>query len=448
MSNDAQSVPRRSPHRAWLMLVVCCLMYGSALGVIGNTAGLYLSPVSEDMGWELSSLNLYLTIVSITMTVMFPVAGWILPRKGIRFVVAGALTLDALTYGLSSLFTELWHWYTAGVMLGIAYAFLLYIPMPLILNNWFARRNGLAIGIASAFASLVAAGANPIAGSLIESVGWRQTRIIYAVVAWLLAVPAILLFMRLSPADLGMRPYGAGQVAAGGSSSSAAAPLGISIRVASAVRSFPFWAAIVMAGLFALAASMLQQVPSVAASLGFATTVGGWGVSFIMFGGIIGKLALGWIHDRFRIRITTYLAAILGVSGAAIALLGGANIVTFLLGCALFGGAYASLTIVPPLAVRALFGTTNYSKIYSFVTVSLGAFSALAPFLYSRIHDVTGSFNGAWMVCMAAYILAALLLAAAVPTARRLAADPNAVEGEPPPAAPTAASAPSNGRSQ
>ncbi|HEY0216466.1 MAG TPA: MFS transporter, partial [Cellulomonas sp.] len=425
---------------AWLILVACCALFGASVGVIGNSAGIYLVPVSEDMGWSLADLNSYLTFVALFMTVSLPVAGWVLPRTGIRFILAGAVTLAAVVYGASSLFTSLAHWYAGGALLGIAFSFLFYLPVPLLVNNWFRNRNGLAIGVAAAFASVVAAVANPVGSRLIEQIGWRETRVVMAVVAWVMAVPLVLLVVRLTPGELGLRPYGAeevdaaetsGTVAAGvaaGSAPAAAAggaaalapvvPAAPGPALGRVLRSAPFLAVLLLSGLLAMSASMLQQVPSVAAGAGLSPTTGATGVSAIMVGGILGKLCLGWVFDHLGILPTTLIAAGLGATGALVVLAGGAATAVFLLGCFVFGGAYAGLTVIPPLAVRQLFGTAGYSRIYSCVTVALGLFAAVAPVLFARIHDVTGSFDGAWWVCVGSYAAVGLLMAVAVRTAR------------------------------
>lgn len=419
MSSTHRSRPATArPHRAWLILVACCALFGASVGVIGNSAGIYLVPVSEDMGWSLGDLNSYLTFVALFMTASLPVAGWLLPRTGIRFILAAAVTLAAVVYGASSLFTELAHWYVGGALLGIAFSFLFYLPVPLLVNNWFKKRNGLAVGIAAAFASVVAAVANPVGSRLIEAVGWRETRVIMAVVAWLMAVPLVLAVVRLTPGELGLRPYGADEVTADAPASSPAAPTAPAPALGRVLRSAPFLAVLLLSGLLAMTASMLQQVPSVADSQGLSATTGATGVSAIMVGGILGKLALGWVFDRLGILPTTLIAVSLGAAGSVVVIAAGATTTVFLLGCFLFGGAYAGLTVIPPLAVREIFGTARYSRIYSFVTVALGLFAAIAPVLYARIHDATGTFDGAWWVCVGSYAAVGLLMAVAVRTAR------------------------------
>lgn len=430
MPMSTAATPRPRIHRAWWVLVACCLMFGSIVGLIGNSAGLYLRPVADELGTNLASLNGYLTVVSLVMTVTLPIAGWVLPRVPIQWVCAAALTLACGTYSLSSTFTTLGHWYVAGVLLGIGYGFLMYIPIPLIINNWFRRRNGLAIGIGAAFASTVAAVANPIAGAAIDSVGWRQTRLVVGIVAWLMATPAVIALIRFKPESLGLRPYGADEADAQAAADGAPAA-GRSLAVRDAVRTVPFWCTVVLAGLLAFAASMLQQAPSHATTVGLSAATGAGGVSAIMIGGILGKLGLGQLHDRRGVVGTALVAVGFGAVGAAIVIASGSAAGGFLVGCAVFGVAYAALTVVPPLVVRHFFGTADYSRVYSLVTIALGLFSALAPVTYARVYDVTGSFSGAWGLAIGAYAVVAVLILVAQRASRRTAPVRDAAEPTP-----------------
>jgi MFS family permease len=422
--SDPAVVPSPQPagrvHRAWWVLVALCLMFGGIVGVIGNSAGIYLKPVSEDLGVSLAALNGYLTVVALVMTATLPLAGWLLPRVKVQYLLAAALTLGTGTYAASALFTSLTHWYVAAVGLGISFGFLLYVPVPLLVNNWFQRRNGLAIGLTAAFASVVAAVVNPLGGALIASIGWRETRAIMGLVGFLMSVPAVLLLVRYSPERMGLRPYGADEVEAGTAADGGApASPAWGFSLGEALRSARFWLIALAAGLFALGASMLQQTPSHASTVGIASATGATGVSAIMIGGIVCKLGLGWLHDRIGVLRTVLVSTSLGVVGAVVVVTSGSAPTGFLVGCFLFGGAYAGLTVMPPLVVRRFLGTADYSRIYSWVTFSLGAFSALAPVVYASIADRTGSFTGAWLLAAGAYVLIAVLVLVVNAMARR-----------------------------
>lgn len=391
---------RRRParHRAWSVLLGCCLIYAAAVGVIGNTAGVYLVPVTEDMGWPLSALNRYLSLAAASMTLSLPLAERVLRGPRMHLVLAAVLTVACGTYAVSATFTSLPQWYVAGVVLGVCFAHLFYLPVPLLVRAWFTRRTGLALGVALACGSVVAAVANPVASALVEAWGWQGTRAVMGAAAWVLAVPAVLLLVRRRPADLGLEPYGGpAPVEDPQQAGAEAGPVAPRGRV-------PVLVLVgLMSGLLVVGASMLQQIPSAAAASGIGLQAGAWGVSAVMVGGVLGKLGLGVLRDRWGATASAAACGLLGALGPALVLLGGRDLRVFLAGCLLLGLGYAGLTVVPPLAVAAVVPVERFARAYGRVTVVLAAGSVVAPVLYGSLIGADGGAPWAWVVCLACF---------------------------------------------
>ena len=76
-------------------------------------------------------------------------------KLDVRAVISAA----AVVFGVSNMamgtFTELWQWYAAGMIQGIASSFLCMIAAPILLNNWFHKKAGMAVGISAAFSGLM-----------------------------------------------------------------------------------------------------------------------------------------------------------------------------------------------------------------------------------------------------------------------------------------------------
>ncbi|MBU5421212.1 MFS transporter [Cellulomonas hominis] len=396
--NPGRTRRRPARHRAWSVLVGCCLLYAAAVGVIGNTAGVYLVPVTEDPGWPLSALNRYLSLAAAAMTLSLPLAERVLRGPRMHLVLAAVLTVACGTYAVSATFTSLTQWYVAGVVLGVCFAHLFYLPVPLLVRAWFTRRTGFALGAALACGSVVAAVANPVASALVEAWGWQQTRAIMGAVAWVLAVPAVLLLVRRSPADLGLEPYG------GPAPAEAPPPADAQPGPVAARRRVPSIAVVgLMSGLLVVGSSMLQQIPSAAAASGSGLQAGAWGVSAVMVGGVLGKLGLGALRDRWGAAAATGACGLLGALGPALVLIGGSDLRVFLAGCLLLGLGYAGLTVVPPLAVAVVVPAERFSRSYGRVTVVLAAGSVVAPVLYGTLIGTDAGAPWAWVVCLACF---------------------------------------------
>ena len=404
MNNKIQNPKKRKIHYAWWIFACCCAVNACVMGIVANTAGIYLKPVSEEMGWPLAKMNLYLTIIQIVMTVTLPFVGYILPKINIKIAIGVPCFVMGATYALSAYFNSLTHWYIAGVVLGICYASLMYIPIPLLINNWFKKNVGTVLGIVVAGASLVAAFTNPIGSALITEYGWRFTRIALGTFSLILSLPLVILVLRYKPSDMGLKPYGEEDDV---KDNKVVQEYGMTAK--QAFKSVPFYMIFIFSGLLVMCASMLQQVPGFAVSEGLSATVGATGVSCIMIGGIIGKIALGALTDKIGYERTSITACCLGFLGIMILLLSEQSVVMFFIGTSLFGIAYASIVIIPPLAVRSTFGTREYSQIYSWITAANGAFGALTPIGVGYIYDLTNSYRLAWIICLISYGIVVLL---------------------------------------
>ena len=62
-------------HYAWFVLLGVILIRGFAGGGINMTSGLFLFPVSQEIGVGMGTLSIYFSITSIVMVLWLPFAG-------------------------------------------------------------------------------------------------------------------------------------------------------------------------------------------------------------------------------------------------------------------------------------------------------------------------------------------------------------------------------------
>lgn len=404
----------------WFVLVSCALMFFAAVGMLGNTNGLYLTPVAKEMGWTRTNASWYLTIFILTMAVMQPIASRVLQRFNIRIVLGLAMTLVCIATGAASQFQTVMAWNISGVFMGIGQAFIMYLAVPMLLGNWFNKKTGTVLGIALAIGTLGSALANPIAGQLITDYGWRNARLIMSIAAWVIAMPGILFVIRYKPSDMGLKPYGYEEEKAG-SVAKTVTLKGVSIGKAMA--SISMWLVILLAGVVVLNASMNTQIPGYATSVGFATTVGAFAMTVLNFANMGGKVVLGWLNDKVGFMPTTIVALACGALGDIIVLNSKGNLTMFYVGLVLFGIAFAALTVVLPLVVKGIFGQKDFAKIYSNVTLVQSLFSASAAIIYAKIFDINKSFNLAWQINIAGLLIGCVLVVLAAKAGKKLIHD-------------------------
>lgn len=410
---------RLGSNYAWLILLGCIGFYAIPVGVVGNTSGIFVTPVMDEFGWDRTTATLYMTIQPWVAAVCTPFAGKILRKYDPRIVLA----LAGLAYGLSTIWTaygtQPWIWHVYGVIYGISCSFFMFLAVPTLLNLWFKKGAGKALGIAGATLSIIAAICAPLGQSMISSIGWQQTRLIFGVIITVVPVILTLLFVRKSPESMGVLPYGADEadvVAANGGAQVVAEGAEISV----ARRSIFYFLLILVAGFLVFTAAFFQQIPSFAATGSLGAAAGAVAVSIIMIGGTIGKFIIGWVADRFGSAAAGVIAGICGAVGLGLALFAGSTVIVFYVGMVIFGMGYSALGVVPAMLAREGFGTKNYTELYSWVATGIFIFSGLAALSYGRIYDATGSFTPAFILVIVLYLLVAVMSPLVVKGGRRL----------------------------
>ena len=406
---------------AWLVLLGCIGFYSIPTGIIANTSGIFVAPVMDQFGWSQTDTTMYRTIQPIVSAITAPIAGKLLEKYDPRWI----LTVVSAAFGLASLAsayaTELWQWNLYGVVFGITAGFFMYLAAPVLINIWFKKGAGIAVSISAATLSLLAAVASPIGQALIDAYGWQTSRMVLSVVTTVASVVLCAMFVRKSPSIMGVLPFGANQ---GGSEESAkedAAEMESRGATFEAARKSPaMYTLILVAGIFCMCAAFFQQIPAFCAHGELGAAVGATAVSIIMVGGIVGKLLLGALNDKIGIRWTALIATLGGAIGIALAWQAGSNVGMFYAGMVIFGFGYAGLTVIAPMLARETFGPLNYSQIYSWVSTGIFIATAISFTVYGLIYDNTGSYDGCFIVVIALYVVAAILVPFTIKTGNAL----------------------------
>ena len=383
----------RRLHPAWLILIACCFLQAGGMGTINNAAGIMVPAVLGDLQFSQGSFMLYFTIQGLCMTAALPVAGKLLPKVSMRVLVSVGMVAAALA---------------------AAFAFLL--PAPVMIGNWFKKKAGLAMGIAMACSGIGGAVMNPLGGALIQSLGWRPTYAVLALIAAVLVLPFSLLVMKFKPADP-RDAYGADEVEDTPASSGAETASGVS--AARAVRSLAFACVFLVAGFLSLESAFLQLMPTYAGTVGLAA-VAAFLPSIAMISNIVGKLVLGWLADAVGPRNATLCGFGVGVTAFALFLASNGNVGMVMVAAALFGVLTAMVTVNVPLLVRSAFGSKDYGTLFSYVSIGTSLVGSLGISVYGFLFDRFGSYDPGLMLGIGTGVASAALLLVGMAAAKRL----------------------------
>ena len=376
-------------HYGYVIVFCCCLIMGVIIGLVMSCAGIFYTPVSSDLGVSRGDFGLYMTFVYACSFLMLSVAGKMMDKYSARWLLTASSAVVGLLYLAMWQFTAVWHFYIAGAVIGIALAFLLYLSYPVLINRWFNARVGFFIGLCSAASGVGGVLFNPLGGYLIEEYGWRTTYLIFGIVILLVVTPLLGLLLRDYPADKGLAPIGGEEQKADDPKTGTPYAVAVKLPV--------FYALIVFALLMISVSTLNLFLPAYVTSAGYTVEQSSFTASAIMLGVTVGKVALGLINDKSSLA-GVFTSTGLGVLGFVFLLMGSGGIALMTIGGFLFGWAYAGVTVETALLVRTVFGSKDYSQIFSNISVALalggavmaGGWGYLSDFIDFKFILLTG----------------------------------------------------------
>ncbi|MFC4410094.1 MFS transporter [Chungangia koreensis] len=393
---------KKKLHFAWLVLIGLCITVGLGKAGLNNTAGLFISPVAHDLGVGVGNLTLYLSISAIITMIFLPIGGRILGKYDARIVLIVAILLQAGAYALFGFMNSVWGWYVLAIPLAVGGVFITVLAGPVMVERWFKKRNGMALGIMTAVGGLLGVLAQPVAGNLIANLGWRHSYTILGVAVIIIVIPTILFLIRNNPKDKGLAPYG---IDAAQSDEKHGMDLMQGIAFKDASKSAAFILLALFLFIVTSVASFAIHIPTYLVNLGYDVKFAGNAMAALSVGVFVGSLTFGYLTDRSGAKMTAVIAMIIGFIGVSLLLLFASSTAMIITGLILFGFVSTSIGTVGPAMTSALFGSLEYSQIFSTASLGLAVASIIALPAYGYVFDFLGSYIPAMITILVLLVL-------------------------------------------
>jgi sugar phosphate permease len=402
-------------HYAWVVFAATflVLLVGAA---IRATPGVLIVPIEHDLGWSRATISAAIAVNLLLYGLMGPFCAALAQRIGVRRTMVFALGLLATALLLATAMRSPWQLVVLwGLVVGTGTGMVAAVLGAVVVSRWFTQRRGLVMGALTASTATGQLLFLPVLARVAEGEGWRAALRVVAIAA-LAAIPVALLFVRESPAAVGLRPYGA----AVGDAIPVPPPGNPALRavrtLARASRTRDFW---LLAGTFfvcgastnglvgthLIPACMDHGIPEVRAA-GLLATMG----IFDLFGTTLS----GWLTDRWDSR--KLLFAYYGLRGLSLVFLPHALIEAGS-GLSVFTVFYGLdwIATVPPtvrLATDA-FGKEDAPVVFGWVLAAHQVGAGLAALGAGLIRTSLGDYRLAF-ICSGGMCLGAALLALAI----------------------------------
>jgi len=364
----SEPMKKTTCHYGYVIVFCCCLIMGVNIGLVMSCAGIFYTPVSEDLGVSNGDFGLYMTFVYASSFLMLSIAGKLMDKYSARWLLTISTAAVGILYLTMSQFNMVWQFYVSGAITGIALSFLLYLSYPVLINRWFNTHVGFFIGLCSAASGVGGILFNPLGGYLIETYGWRNTYLIFGTVILLVVTPLLGFLLRNHPEEMGLKPFGEKV------ESIDTPKTGMDYSIA--IKTPVFYALMVFAFLMIAVSTLNLFLPTYVTSIGFSVEQSAFVASAIMLGVTIGKVALGFINDKSSLAgVITSTGS--GILGFVFLLMGNEGMFWMTTGGFLFGWAYAGVTVETALLARSVFGIKDYSQIFSNISIAFAIGGAI-----------------------------------------------------------------------
>lgn len=399
----------RHVHYGWVMVVISIGVLVT-LGLTFHCFGVFLKPITTELEWDRGALSAAYSIMVLVAGPVAIVAGRLSDRYGPRPLVTIGGLLTGIAFLLTSQISALWHIYLIwGILIGIGATFCL-LPIMAIVPRWFTKKRGIATGMVMSGMGVGGIISPLLSQWLISAYGWRQAFIILGLITLVIIIP-LAQFMRQSPQQVELKPYGGDEIIENKQSQSSATK-GLSFSQAVRTREFWLWGLIQAALFFCMGAVVVHIVPH-ATDVGIPEVIAASILSISAGVGIFGRLGIGIISDRVGGRLTLSVCLILATLGLTWLLFAN-EIWMFYLYAVVQGLSFASVVTLLPVLTAELFGLKSLGVIIGALTLVGVVGEAIGPILTGSVFDITGSYWLAFLtcvvICAAAVILSLVLL--------------------------------------
>ena len=357
--------------------------------------GLWLLPITQEMGWTRQSFAQAIAIQNLSWGLIGIFAGMFADRFGaFRVLMGGAVLYGLGLAGMAMSTTPLLFALTAGVLIGAAQAGTTYAVIYGVLGRQIApERRSWAMGVAAAAGSFGQFLMVPVEGWLIAGLGWQQALLALSLMV-LLIVP--LAFGLREPGFKGSAPVKREQTIV--------QALGEAFR-------YPSFN-LLMAGYFVCGFQVVfigVHMSSYLKDHGLSPQVASYALALIGLFNVFGTYIAGTLGQRVPKRFILafiYFARAIAISVFLVVPLSPLSVYVF---SAVMGTLW--LSTIPPTnaTIAQIFGVQHLSMLGGFVFFSHQIGSFLGVWLGGYLYDATGSYDIVWYIAIGLGVFAGLV---------------------------------------
>jgi predicted MFS family arabinose efflux permease len=367
----------------WKLVLAASVGFSFFTILIAST-GLFFGPLGKEFGWSRTMLSSGPSIASILTAVLGPFLGALIDRYGSRRVVLPGLALTITSIAsFAAISGSEAQWIALWVVFGIVAVSIKSTAWTAAVLSVFKQSRGLALGLTLSGTAVAQIIVPPLANWLITDFGWRAA-FVWLAIGWggfTFVLCALFLF---DAHDRVKSPQSINEVAA--------AATGLTTRAA--MRDPALWRiAISNFVVMLLTMGLTIHLFPILTEAGVSRDRAALLTSLAGVAAIVGKLATGWLLDRFRPNRVGGLT----LAAAALAFLllseGIRSPTVIVIAMLVNGYAAGTKTQITGLLTASYGGMRNFGKIYGVMAALMALAAGIGPMIAGLIYDNFGGYG-------------------------------------------------------
>ena len=400
----------------WWIVASGCILQSLHSGLLGQGFTVYFLHLQEEFGWSRTLLSTGFSLSNIVNGVLAPFEGWLSDRFGPRRLVLTGMVMLGTGFIFLSTVNSIVSYFLSFAVIACGASLGGYLPISVVVLNWFVRKRSIALGIASAGHGLGGLIVLLVAWSVVNN-GWRPTALVSGIAILVVGTTCSLL-LRQRPEKYGYLPDGDKPISRKKGEQEnqeqttepdIVLPSAEDFTVQEALKTRSFW--LIAAGhssaVLTISAVSLHLAPHLVQRMDMSLEAAGTIVSLLLFMSIAGRLIGGVLADRMDKRWLLVGSMISHTIGLLL-LANATTMFQIVLFTIFHGVAWGARGLIQNSVRAEYFGRKAIGSILGIASIPVVIAIVVSPIFTAWLADLNGDYHFAFSI-LAAYTAAGTL---------------------------------------
>ena len=397
---------------SFITIAYSFLLFYFGVALINDGLNVIIPYVESMHGWTRGQVTSVLSIAALISIIVSYIAGTLVLRFGVKKILVPTLVITGITAIVMSRSNN---FYSFSLCLGILQIFaasgIMLLPAVLC-ANWFVRRKGIAMGIATIGAPLSGATYSPVVAWLIGRYGFDTAFSMVGIVIILIAATGSLLLVN-KPEDVGLSPDGVDRTPEEVERArKELESLDSRWTLKQILSKKESWFYVIAFGFLSLIITgiMSQLIPRFL-DVGFSMSRALLFLSMASLLGMPVSFAWGWLDDKISTRVTCTIFALTFALGSFCFIFASAqNLIFTILAVVTVASLTGGMPNLEISIIASIYGRNEFVNVQRYLRIGVNVLRSMGYAVMGVLFDIFGSYNISYGIFIVLGVFAAILI--------------------------------------